>query len=167
VHALAALELAFRPDRVEAQGTKFKAALADFLSGPRNASGVTPASMASAVSLKLHALPQAHGVLPAIAPIGPDPVEPLPGQPTDGPACRVTVEPAGRGRLLHRAAAARHVLRAQGRARAVRGRHDARRCCAATGSTTPCRAPPSACASTRCRRWTPARAGRDTAVDLP
>lgn len=89
--ALAALELAFRPDRVEAQGAKYKAALGDFLSGPRNASDVTLASMASALSLKLHALPQAHGVLPAIAPIGPDPVEPLPGQPTDGPACRVTV----------------------------------------------------------------------------
>jgi len=99
--ALAELELAFRPDRVEGQATKFKAALHGFLSGPRNASGVTPAAMASALSLELGMLPQAVGVLPAIQPLGPDLVAPLPVEPTDGPACRVTVsQPAAGGLFL-------------------------------------------------------------------
>lgn len=90
-HALAELAVAFRPDRVAGQDLKFKAAMQNFLAGPRNATGVRPAEMASALSLKLASLPLAWGVLPAMDPLGPEPVTPLPPVPTDGPACRVTV----------------------------------------------------------------------------
>lgn len=90
-HALAELASAFRPDRVAGQDLKFKAAMQNFLAGPRNATGVRPAEMASALSLRLAALPLAFGVLPAMDPLGPDPVTPLPPAPTDGPACSVTV----------------------------------------------------------------------------
>ncbi|MFN9101280.1 MAG: hypothetical protein ACK5WT_00955, partial [Betaproteobacteria bacterium] len=90
-HALAELATAFRPDRVAGQDLKFKAAMQNFLAGPRNATGVRPAEMASALSLKLASLPLAWGALPAMDPLGPEPVTPLPPVPTDGPACRVTV----------------------------------------------------------------------------
>lgn len=100
-HALAELAAAFKPDRVAGQDLKFKAAMQNFLAGPRNATGVRPSAMASAVSLQLAALPQAWGVLPAMDPQGPDPVTPLPPAPTDGPACRVTVsQPAVGGSYL-------------------------------------------------------------------
>jgi hypothetical protein len=92
------LDQAFAPDRAAAQDLKFKAAMQGFLSGPRNASGVSPAGMAAAVSLHLEALPQSAGVLPAMPALGPQTVTPLPTVPTDGPACKVTVsQPAAGG----------------------------------------------------------------------
>jgi hypothetical protein len=100
-HALAELASAFRPDRVSGQDLKFRAAMQSFLAGPRNATGVRPADMASAASLRLASLPLAWGVLPAMDPLGPDPATPLPPAPTDGPACRVTVsQPAAGGSYL-------------------------------------------------------------------
>jgi hypothetical protein len=65
-HTLAELAQSFAPDRVTAQDLKFKAALQSFLSGPRNASGVSPAAMSAAVSLQMDVLPLAFGVLPAV-----------------------------------------------------------------------------------------------------
>ncbi len=89
--ALTELALAFRPDRVANQDLKFKAAMQGFLAGPRNATGIRPSAMASAVSLQLNTLPMASGVLPAMDPLGAEPLPPQPPTPTDGPACRVTV----------------------------------------------------------------------------
>ena len=90
-HALEELAQSFAPDRVTAQDLKFKAALQSFLSGPRNATGVSPAGMSDAVSLQIDVLPLAFGVLPAMEALGPQTVTTLPTVPTDGPACRVTV----------------------------------------------------------------------------
>jgi hypothetical protein len=90
-HALEELAQSFAPDRVTAQDLKFKAALQSFLSGPRNASGVSPAAMSAAVSLQMDVLPLAFGVLPAVQALGPQTVTTPPTVPNDGPACRVTV----------------------------------------------------------------------------
>ena len=89
--ALEELAQSFAPDRVTAQDLKFKAALQSFLSGPGNATGVSPAGMSAAVSLQIDVLPLAFGVLPAMEALGPQTVTTLPTVPTDGPACRVTV----------------------------------------------------------------------------
>jgi hypothetical protein len=90
-HALEELAQSFAPDRVVAQDLKFKAALQSFLSGPRNASGVSPAGMFAAISLQMDVLPHAFGVLPAMQALGSQTVTTLPTVPADGPACRVTV----------------------------------------------------------------------------
>jgi hypothetical protein len=96
-NALQELAQSFAPDRVTAQDLKFKAALQSFLSGPRNASGVSPAGMSAAISLQLDVLPLAFGGLPAVQALGLQTVTTLPTVPTDGPACRVTVSQAASG----------------------------------------------------------------------